>query len=651
MPKERKKVLCMDAQRHAEYYGMQQTFDELYAKSKAGEVFNGLMELVLSPDNIMLAYRNIKTNTGSYTAGTDKQNIGDIGRLPPAEVIGKVRKIVTGSEHGYRPKPLRRKDIPKPNGKTRPLGIPCIWDRLVQQCIKQILEPICEAKFSNNSYGFRPNRSVEHAISRTYSLLQRAHLHYVLEFDIKGFFDNVNHSKLIRQLWTLGIQDKQLLFVIKRILKAPIRMPDGSTVYPTKGTPQGGIISPLLANVVLNELDHWVDSQWVEHPVANRYGTHRIIRTSEVFDKSKGYQKMRETNLKEMFIVRYADDFRIFCRNREDAEKTMEAVTKWITERLKLEVSPEKTRIVNVRKRYSEFLGFKIMVYRKGEKYVVKSHICDKKLHLEESKLVEQAKRIAKPAHGRTQPDEIGLFDEMVLGIQNYYRIATCISLDCRKIHRRVMTVLTNGLKERQGSRLVRNGRKLTVFESQKYGKSKSLRYVKGTDEPVYPISYIRHSIPLSRKRAINCYTPAGRKGLHDNLKINVNLMLALMRQPIGNRSVELADNRISLFSAQYGKCAVTGMPFLTTDEIHCHHIKPKKYGGNDSYENLVLINKLVHRLVHAETVETITYYLEVCNLNKKQMEKLNALRLKAGLGEIRGTQPLKTNKVDCNRL
>ena len=125
MPKERRKVLCMDAQRHAEYYGMQRTFDELYAKSKAGETFIGLMELVLSPDNIMLAYRNIKTNTGSYTAGTDKQNIGDIGRLPPAEVIGKVRKIVTGSQHGYRPKPVRRKDIPKPNGKTRPLGIPC----------------------------------------------------------------------------------------------------------------------------------------------------------------------------------------------------------------------------------------------------------------------------------------------------------------------------------------------------------------------------------------------------------------------------------------------------------------------------------------------------------------------------------------------
>lgn len=121
------------------------------------------------------------------------------------------------------------------------VAVPCIWDRLIQQCIKQVIEPICEAKFSDNSYGFRPNRSVEHAIQRTYTMLQRMNLHYVIEFDIKGFFDNVNHSKLVRQIWALGIHDKQLIFIIKRILKAPIKMPDGSTVIPDRGTPQGNL--------------------------------------------------------------------------------------------------------------------------------------------------------------------------------------------------------------------------------------------------------------------------------------------------------------------------------------------------------------------------------------------------------------------------
>lgn len=127
MPKKNK-TLCVDDLRHAEYYGMQPVFDELYHRSLEGENFTDLMDLILSRDNILLAYRNIKANGGSYTAGTDNKNISDIGCLPPETVAEKVRFIVTGSQHGYRPKPVRRKDIPKPNGKTRPLGIPCIWD-------------------------------------------------------------------------------------------------------------------------------------------------------------------------------------------------------------------------------------------------------------------------------------------------------------------------------------------------------------------------------------------------------------------------------------------------------------------------------------------------------------------------------------------
>ena len=219
--KQQKKLLCVDDLRHAEYYQMQDTFDNLYSKSRNGEIFQNLMPLILSRENILLAYRNIKSNGGSKTRGTDKIVIDDIGKLSAEEYVEKLRYIVAGSKHGYRPKAVRRKEIPKLNGKLRPLGIPCMWDRLVQQCIKQIMEPVCEAKFSENSYGFRPLRSVEHAIQRIYQLMQRTNLHYVVEFDIKGFFDNVDHSKLIKQIWSLGIRDKQLLYVIKTNSQSP----------------------------------------------------------------------------------------------------------------------------------------------------------------------------------------------------------------------------------------------------------------------------------------------------------------------------------------------------------------------------------------------------------------------------------------------
>lgn len=628
-----KPLLCVDDLRHNEYYGMQEIFDDLYARSKNGEVFTDLMSIVLKRENILLAYRNIKTNTGSNTAGTDGLTIKDIGKLTPEEVVEKVRFILTGSEHGYRPRPVRRVEIPKPNGDMRPLGIPCIWDRLVQQCIKQVMEPICEAKFSEHSYGFRPNRSVEHAIAETYQRLQRNNLHYVVEFDIKGFFDNVNHQKLLHQIYSLGIHDDILKSKIKRILKAPVRMQEGSLVYPEKGTPQGDIISPLLANIVLNELDHWIESNWENNPVAYKYSVGQNKNGSEI--KSSGYRAMRETKLKEMYIVRYADDFRIFCRTKTDAERTKIAITKWLNERLKLEVSQEKTRIVNVKRKYSEFLGFKIRVHPKGQKQVVQSHISDKQLKRKKQALVEQAKKIAKPDPKKGEYGEICLYNSMVMGTQNYYHIATEINHDCGELNRAVMTVFTNRLKTQKGSRLECIGRRLTEVERKRYGKSQMLRFVAGTEEPIYPIGYVQHKNPMNEKRSVCSYTAEGRAEIHDNLRINVKLMLELMKQPLYDRSSEYADNRISLFSAQWGRCAVTGEEFTITEEIHCHHLVPREKGGTDKYDNLILVLEPIHKLIHAKTDETVEKYKKICNLDAEQMRKLNKLRKLAGYAEI----------------
>lgn len=629
MPKRKAGMLCVDDLRHSEYYAMQEVFDKLYERSSNGEMFCDIMGIILSRENILLAYRNIKTNSGSNTPGTDKMTIKDIGILPPEEIVARVRYIVQGSKHGYRPKPVRRKEIPKPNGSTRPLGIPCIWDRLVQQCIKQVMEPICEAKFSNSSYGFRPNRSVENAIAEVYKHLQLSHLHYVVEFDIKGFFDNVNHPKLIRQLWALGIRDKHLIYVIKQILKAPIRLPNGETCLPDRGTPQGGIISPLLANIVLNELDKWIESQWLDFPVSREYKV--LLNPNGSARKGNQFKSMRATELKEMRIVRYADDFRIFCRTKEDAEKTRIAVTQWLADRLKLEVSQEKTRIVNARTKYSEFLGFKIKLQQKGKKAVVKSHISDKQLKRANTKLVEQAKRIAKPKPGRIDLDEIRLYNSMVLGLQNYYRIATHITLDCRVLKRSTTTVLKNRLKKR----LKKQGYALTMFEKERYGKSSMLRCVAGVDQPIYPIGYIQHKNPINKKRKICSYTPDGRSGLHDNLRIDMNLLRKLMREPLYDKSMEYADNRISLFCAQWGNCAITGKAFTVLEDIHCHHRVPVWKGGTDAYGNLILVLKPVHILIHAVKEDTIRKYLKLLHLNKTQIEKVNQLREVAGLPQI----------------
>lgn len=216
--------------RNNEYYDTQAIFDDLYESSQRGDVFTHLMELIVSEQNIMLAYRSIKKNKGSKTKGVNSTTIIEMGEKPPKELIAYVRQ----RPQNFHPQPVRRVEIPKPDGRIRPLGIPTMEDRLIQQCIKQVLDPICEAKFYKHSYGFRPNRSAHHAVARAMFLANISKYRYVVDVDIKGYFDNVGHGKLLKQLWTLGIRDKHLLCVLSKMLKAPIQ---GEGI-PEKGVPQ-----------------------------------------------------------------------------------------------------------------------------------------------------------------------------------------------------------------------------------------------------------------------------------------------------------------------------------------------------------------------------------------------------------------------------
>ena len=436
----------------------------------------------------------------------------------------------------------------------------------------------------------------------------------------------------------MGIQDKTLIYIIKQILKAPIKMPDGTIIIPKEGAPQGGIISPLLANINLNEFDKWIESQWAEHPIAN---TH-VHMNGNHLNKGNGYEIMKKTKLKEMRLVRYADNIRILCRNRKDAENTLIAISKWLKKRLRLDLSSEKTRIVNIKRQWSEFLGFEIKVDLKGGKWVVKSRMCKKSYKKALTNLKEQIKLMSRPRDNKNLHDEVVKYNQMVVGIQNYYEIATLINLDCMRMQREVMVLLTsrfNGTKQRCNMLTKCGKRQLTSVEKYRYGNSKMLRWLKNEDSPIYPIGYIKHKNPMGYPTNRCPYSQEGRKGIHENLSFeNVFLMNKLREQPAFNRSIEFMDNRLSLFAAQQGRCAITGRLFINVNEIHCHHIVPQKSKGTDKYENLVLILDDIHKLIHATTQPTIQKYCSKTNLDKKELEKLNKFRGKAGLEPISKT-------------
>lgn len=608
--------------RNAEYYDIQQEFDELYKKSKKNCKFTDLLSIITSEENIKLAYRNIKKNHGSKTAGTDGKTIQDLEKWQTETLINHIRKKL----EYYEPQAIRRVEIPKPNGKKRPLGIPTIMDRLIQQCIYQILEPIAEAKFHERSNGFRPNRSTEHAIAQVYKMVQTQQLYYIVDIDIKAFFDNVQHGKLLKQMWQMGIQDKKLLKIISVMLKAEV----AGIGFPEKGTPQGGIISPLLSNIVLNELDWWIASQWETMPTKHEYQG-RKTRT----DNSSKYRALRTSKLKECYLVRYADDFKILCRYHNDAKRLFIATQQWLKERLGLEISTEKSKIIDLRKNYSEFLGFKIKIHRKGKrreqkvKYTIHSRISDKAIKRIKDTTSKIIKRIEFPKDEKKEVYAIDFYNSFVMGIHNYYCLATCVNKDFDKIAFHVRKRLRNRLK----SRLSRKGVIQYKYIEEKYGKSKEIRFIHG--KAIIPLGYVQHQNPMWKNGKVNKYTPEGRKEIHNQLqKVDLNILHYLMRNPNENQSVEYNDNRLSLYCAMQGKCAIT-KTILEKDNIHCHHIIPRKDGGGDNYQNLLLIDKRVHILLHATKAETIEKYLGILNLSKAQLNKLNTYRATLNLTAI----------------
>ncbi len=285
--------------------------------TNTNEQSDDLLEEILSAKNLNQAYRQVKRNKGA--GGIDGMQVDELLPFLKEHKDDLIQSIRDGK---YRPKPVRRVEIPKENGKTRKLGIPTVVDRLIQQAICQVLTPIFELQFSDNSFGFRPKRSAHDALRRCQTNITEGYK-YVVDMDLERYFDTVNQSKLI-QLLSETIKDGRVVSLIHKFLKAGV-MVGGVFEKSPEGVPQGGPLSPLLGNIMLNECDHELD----------RRG-HRFVR--------------------------YADDLMIFCKSKKAADRTLDRILPYIEGKLFLRVNRGKTQVAYVGK--VKYLGYSFYVYR-----------------------------------------------------------------------------------------------------------------------------------------------------------------------------------------------------------------------------------------------------------------------------------------------
>jgi RNA-directed DNA polymerase len=272
---------------------------------------NRLMEEVCERDNLKEALRQVKANKGS--AGVDRMTVDQLADYLKQHWPDIREQLLSGT---YEPKPVRRVEIPKPDGGVRKLGIPTVLDRFIQQAVMQVLQRQSDPTFSNHSYGFRPGRSAHQAVAQAQQYIAEGY-GWVVDLDLEKFFDRVHHDKLMGQI-AKRVEDKRLLKLIRAFLNAGV-MENGLVSPSVEGTPQGGPLSPLLSNIVLDELD-------------------------------------RELERRGLRFVRYADDSNIYVRSERAGQRVMESITRFITQKLKLKVNEAKSAVARPQER--KFLGF-----------------------------------------------------------------------------------------------------------------------------------------------------------------------------------------------------------------------------------------------------------------------------------------------------
>lgn len=565
---------------------LKQTLDFLYEKSKEGIAFTGLVEAMVNEVTIVTAIHNIKSNKGSKTAGVDQMKMDKHLQMPRDELIALIRDNFSN----YRPKPARRVYIPKKNGKQRPLGIPTILDRIIQECVRIVIEPICEARFYPHSYGFRPYRAQKHAIrdiinvinASTYSQDQPV---WAVEGDIKGCFDNIDHRILLQKIWRIGIHDKRVIKMIQQMLKAGYI--ESGVMNDTKlGTMQGGILSPLLSNVYLNDFDWFVGRMYME--------PHRQCK-----HKCNDTRRLKWSGITPKYNFRFADDWVILTSTEQEAYRLKRVLTKYFRNKMKLELSQEKTFVTDLRTEGIHFLGFVVKAEKKRktpdprtwtENLVGKPLPDMERLKDKIQKIADEVRTIGETTERSVQAAQIQRINSMIVGLAQYLQPSICShafhAID-RRINNTALTVWKKRFPKHYNKYQIPMEKLCNLPHRHEGYKSKTFAVPIEGEWFGITMAFITHSkyeskpfdqrtTPYTEEgiRIYSYYRSRSKPLPSDRPSVNTarDIQLSVYAKTVFN--FEYFMNREYAYNRDKGKCKCCKKPLFLDNKKYCYHVK-----------------------------------------------------------------------------
>lgn len=463
---------------NASKYNLVDLFDNLYNNSKNGDNAISLFKHVISEDNVRLAMENIRQFQDIDVKDTNGNVFADLLNLDFYEVFNQMLNRLSH----YVPEPIfkyKKSDFCYSDFKI----IPTVYDRLIQQCIFQVLEPYVEPKFYNHSYGHRPLRSESHALSKIVSLINRGKCYYAVSFDLTDFF-SMDSKLFIERLWSFGVHDKKLISVIKAMFCFDNNHFDGS-----------GLLCDIFTNIYLTDLDRWIESQW-EHFPCN--GNIHSFHNKEKIDLKHGY------------IVRFGKRFVILTKKYNYACRWKLSVIDYLNKRLHISIPDDCCQIVNLKQKYFNFLGFKIKAVEKGNArngFVAESHVSDASLkHIQ--RLLHKA--ISDIQHNPKSGLYVFTYNNLVIRIKDYYKFATMVYLDFDKIGKGINL----SMKIRLGNKCKIINYCDTTKSYKKYnvGLQKFTKIYSVNNNCLHVINAVHHKYPMNYKHDLSIYGKQGRK-------------------------------------------------------------------------------------------------------------------------------------------